>query len=325
MVRLAVVTTAVNEAYISCWFSDGCLEALYLDDAIPSPSDLRTIFSQCQCEHLSLDVVMRDLNTLLSFVQSFESLSNIKHCIPRETCITPPEVVTVLPTNTRNALTYDLHHISAGRQIDDSRPQIGVCIADERTKERTDVTITGYSDLAELADGTLVENLTFECDFPIVKALIPPKSFKSVSDVVQNAQSEFSEDIHFLDSALPSAEQSPYLHVDRVHRIFQGMSKIRKLRIRAQDVGAGAGKSLAESFANLGITYAAHESEATKNAYKNEYTVEHDGKTEWIDQHIKLGTSFDERDCLRIYFFICAKTNKFIVAHVGKHKPNVSN
>jgi hypothetical protein len=81
------------------------------------------------------------------------------------------------------------------------------------------------------------------------------------------------------------------------------------------------GTSLRVAFREMGIEYRGQISQTTSEKLRQQYLV-HDGEGTVFDcrEHIVLGTSYDPRFCLRIYF--TSRTSgepRFVIGHVGRH------
>jgi hypothetical protein len=67
-----------------------------------------------------------------------------------------------------------------------------------------------------------------------------------------------------------------------------------------------------------------HVSETVTNMYSEEYKFEWKGKKIMFSPHIRLGSG-DPNRCLEILFIHDAATNKFVIAHIGRHLTNTKS
>jgi hypothetical protein len=134
--------------------------------------------------------------------------------------------------------------------------------------------------------------------------------------VVQQASAVYGDALLMLDEAVESAADSPYEDVDRVAVILDTMAHIARRR----QEGA-LGMSLRETFRDYGIDYRGGITKATPSRFLEQYRARlASGQEVMCDEHIVLGTSYDPRHCLRIYFSSRAPGEpRFVIAHVGRH------
>jgi hypothetical protein len=134
--------------------------------------------------------------------------------------------------------------------------------------------------------------------------------------VVQQASASFADALLVLDEAVDAAADSPFEDVDRVAVILDTMAHIARRR----QEGA-LGMSLRETFRDYGIDYRGGITKATPARFLEQYRVRlASGQEVMCDEHIVLGTSYDPRHCLRIYFSSrAAGEPRFVISHVGRH------
>lgn len=135
-------------------------------------------------------------------------------------------------------------------------------------------------------------------------------------DVLRQAADAHGETLLFLDAAERSAADSPYEDVDRIAVVLDAMADVARRR------QAGAlGVSLREAFREMSIDYRGAISSTTSDKHRQQYLV-HGGDGQFYDcrEHIVLGTAYDPRYCLRIYFTSRAAVEpRFVIGHVGRH------
>ena len=138
----------------------------------------------------------------------------------------------------------------------------------------------------------------------------------SLRDVLRQAATAHSDGLLVLDAADRSASESPFEDVDRLAVILDAMAGIARRRQEG-----GLGTSLKEAFRDLGIDYRGGISAGTSERHRQQYVVQCAGGQAYdCREHIALGTSYDPRHCLRIYFTSRAPLEpRFVIGHVGRH------
>jgi hypothetical protein len=134
--------------------------------------------------------------------------------------------------------------------------------------------------------------------------------------VLQAAASEFPEDLLVLDSAIASAEDSPFEDVLRVSTNLKAMAELARRRQEGR-----LGMSLRDAFGEAGVEYRGGISRSTSKRLRQQYQATlPNGRMVDCHEHIVLGNSYDPRFCLRIYFTSRAPgESRFVIAHVGRH------
>lgn len=141
----------------------------------------------------------------------------------------------------------------------------------------------------------------------------------SVSDVVNNAMAMYSDSIHFCPSALESAKDSPYEDPYRVSEIFNAMDEIAK-----ESRKGGIGQGLKALFAVKRFEYKSGIGEATSKKLRQQYLKSDGERTYECYEHIRLGSTYDPKECLVVYFVSELKNHRFVVGHVGRHMENMT-
>ena len=138
----------------------------------------------------------------------------------------------------------------------------------------------------------------------------------TLTAVVQHAETEYADALLVLDSAIASAEESPY---EDVHRVAANLKAMAELARRRQE--GRLGMSLRDAFAEAGMDYRGGIAPSTSKRQRQQYVADlPGGETVECHEHLVLGTSYDPRHCLRIYFTSRAPGEpRFVIAHVGRH------
>jgi len=178
----------------------------------------------------------------------------------------------------------------------------------ERRLERIEAAVRHEPTDGEGASGT-----------PEPEALEPEidgEDLPTLLDAVRQAASEYSDALLILDSAEASAADSPFEDVDRAAVVLQAMAYVSR---RRQEGGLGTG--LRAAFQELGIDYRGQIAKTTSQKLRQQYDfVGPDGVDHTCHEHIAIGSTYDPRYCLRIYFTSRAPSEpRFVVGHVGRH------
>jgi hypothetical protein len=137
-----------------------------------------------------------------------------------------------------------------------------------------------------------------------------------LADVVRHAATTHADALLILDDALRSAEDSPYSDVNRVAVILDAMASLARRR------QAGTlGMSLRDAFREMGVDYRGFITPNTSSRHRRQYVaLMPDGGKLDCEEHLVLGTSYDPRYCLRVYFTTRAPSEpRFVIRHVGRH------
>jgi hypothetical protein len=150
----------------------------------------------------------------------------------------------------------------------------------------------------------------------------PEEEAESVEESVRTAQLNLSETLVFLESALTSAKDSPFKQPKRVSQALLAMHEVCKewRKSRKEKVTIGL---LEDRFAAKGFTYKSKESMTSKGKWSGEYEATYQGRRVSIEQHLALGKGGPDT-CLRIHFYTDDEGEKYVIAHVGRHKTNTS-
>jgi hypothetical protein len=139
---------------------------------------------------------------------------------------------------------------------------------------------------------------------------------QTLVDILRQAATAHSDALLVLDAAERAAADSPYEDIDRLDSVLDAMASIARRR----QEGA-LGTSLRVAFREIGIEYRGGISPATSARHQQQYSVrDAEGNDFDCREHIVLGTSYDPRYCLRIYFTSKAPVEpRFVIGHVGRH------
>jgi hypothetical protein len=145
---------------------------------------------------------------------------------------------------------------------------------------------------------------------------------ESIEEAVRIAESNFSETLVFLESAITSAKDSPFKQPKKVYRALFAMHEVcqewRKSRSEKVTIGL-----LEQRFTVKGFKYKPKESMTSTGKWTSEYKAMYEGRKVPIEQHLILGNGGPDT-CLRIHFYTDNQKAKYVIAHVGRHKTNTS-
>jgi hypothetical protein len=148
----------------------------------------------------------------------------------------------------------------------------------------------------------------------------PGSNPQSVEEAVMAAKEEFGNTLVVQESALESARESPFMQHKKVYQALLAMHEVclswRQSRRTKTAIGA-----FEQVFERKGFTYKPRESMTSKGKWSDEYEMSYKGDRVSIEPHLALGKGGPDT-CLRIHFYLDEQDEKFIVAHVGRHKTN---
>lgn len=138
----------------------------------------------------------------------------------------------------------------------------------------------------------------------------------SLVEVLRQAAARYPDALLVLETAESSAIESPFEDPERVGIILDAMAHIAR---RRQD--GVLGTSLREAFRDVGVDYRGGISGTTPRRLRDQHRVRGPHGLDYeCEEHIALGSSYDPRHCLRIYFTSRAQLEtRFVIGHVGRH------
>lgn len=144
---------------------------------------------------------------------------------------------------------------------------------------------------------------------------------KSIPEAIQRVAEE-CENLELLPSAPKSAEESPFR---RPFDIYKALCDLDRFVIewREQHAATGSGIEVIKYLRSRGWSKRSSMriSSTTKGKFARFYEFEYQGKRQFFEPHITLGSG-DASSCASIHFIFDRERQKIIVAHVGKHLPN---
>jgi len=145
-----------------------------------------------------------------------------------------------------------------------------------------------------------------------------PKPPGTILDVVRISKKECKR-LVILPSALDSAKEVPetYKFVDRVRAHLFELDTAAGARKPDGSLGTG----WKQYFKGKGMDYRPKISDTTRNNWGDEYTFPYDGKTALFEEHFTIGVK-SANTCLSIHFSTRLRTDKIVVAYVGRHLRN---
>jgi hypothetical protein len=143
----------------------------------------------------------------------------------------------------------------------------------------------------------------------------------SVEAAVQYASST-SQNLIVLESALTSAQQSPFQRPAEILEALKDLDGVASAWQKRRDQH-GKGGDIRQHLRDRGWgkRCSMHISDTTRNQYGSSYRFDYDGRREMFEPHITLGSG-DANSCASIHFIFDQQKGKVVVAHVGRHLPN---
>lgn len=138
----------------------------------------------------------------------------------------------------------------------------------------------------------------------------------SLVETLRHAAAAHPETLLILESAERAAAASPYEDLERVSAVLDAMGDVARRRAEGS-----LGMSLRDAFREVGVDYRGGIADSTPARLRQQYLLAGpDGRGYDCVEHLVLGSSYDPRHCLRIYFTSrAANETRFVIGHVGKH------
>ena len=142
------------------------------------------------------------------------------------------------------------------------------------------------------------------------------RALSALAEIVSRAQQERLESLLVLDSAVRSAQDSPFEDHETVEIVLDIMARVSARRVEGK-----LGTSLRDAFKESGVNYASGIPGGTSSRMREQYRfTDENGRVHECHEHIRLGRTYDPRYCLRIYFSSKSSgESRFVIGHVGKH------
>jgi hypothetical protein len=138
----------------------------------------------------------------------------------------------------------------------------------------------------------------------------------SLVEVVRQSGASHSDALLVLENAERSAQNSPYEDVDRAAVILDAMADVARRRQNGT-----LQNSLRDAFREIGLEYRGGIASSTSEKLRRQYVImDSNGRVFDCHEHIAVGSTYDPRHCLRIYFTSRATVeSRFVIGHVGRH------
>jgi hypothetical protein len=138
----------------------------------------------------------------------------------------------------------------------------------------------------------------------------------SLVETLRQAAAAHPETLLILETAERAAAASPYEDLERVSAVLDAMADVARRRAEGS-----LGMSLRDAFREVGVDYRGGIADSTPARLRHQYVLPGpDGRGYDCVEHLVLGTSYDPRHCLRIYFTSRSPNEtRFVIGHVGRH------
>lgn len=145
-------------------------------------------------------------------------------------------------------------------------------------------------------------------------------SFDTVADAVRTARNDFSDQLHFLESAQKSASNSPYGNPERVYQCLEALAQVG-MEWQQNDGQLGRGWKAALTELGFGADYKAEISQTAKGKWGDEYRFKYRGEKRLFEEHITLGAKQADK-CMSIHWYRDDKIRKLVIGWCGRHLTN---
>jgi hypothetical protein len=180
--------------------------------------------------------------------------------------------------------------------------------AENRNLKANLIAVSAYDDAEpEPAAADLIEASTDDLD--------------NVVDAVRFSQKQLG-DLIVLDSALESAEESPFRDAVKVHAALRAIDSVASLWAESQGTG-GTGVSWKDQFERRCFNYKPKISQTARTKWGQEFTFSYEGNQSLFEEHLTMGIGQPDK-CLSIHFSRDEAKGNLIVGHVGRHLRNTT-
>lgn len=139
----------------------------------------------------------------------------------------------------------------------------------------------------------------------------------TIWEVVQQAREIFRENLVFLDSAMKSAANSPYLQPDRVGLLFQTLDEL----VQSWRKDGRVEGSWKMAFKKYGFDYKPHISQTAEGKYGSEYEFIYKGRHHLFGEHVTLGGGQPDT-CMSVHWIRDKKDKRIVIGWCGRHLTN---
>jgi len=143
---------------------------------------------------------------------------------------------------------------------------------------------------------------------------------QTVREAVDRAAAQFPRTLRFLESAIRSADDSPF---KRPSEVFEALEALDAVAGEWQAGNGRLGKTWGDALVDYGFELKETISDQTLGRYRSDYTFT-DGIRQLVcDKHITLGKKTPDT-CLSIHWYRDDGSRTLIIGHCGRHLPNMS-
>ena len=137
----------------------------------------------------------------------------------------------------------------------------------------------------------------------------------NLSEIDEWVPKYLGDNVHLMGRAIRGARKSVYEDVELVHRCLLLLgTTYRNVRL-----GLSSQEELSAKCAELGVEISNTGDRATLMQWRDQYEVIWRRERQFLDLHLKKGTSHDPRLCLRIYFFWDDDLEQVVVGYMTDH------
>jgi hypothetical protein len=143
----------------------------------------------------------------------------------------------------------------------------------------------------------------------------------SLADLQAWAGKHWQGKLHFASRAYRGAKNSHYQDVELVYKALDLLAnEYRDMRLNP---GTQAFEHYQSKLQELGLDdQDVFSSEGSAGSFGDEYYIDWQGQRSLLSQHLKKGSSKDQRYCLRIYYFWCNETELVVIGWLPSHLRN---
>ena len=147
-----------------------------------------------------------------------------------------------------------------------------------------------------------------------------PRPAETVREVVDDLMADptWSTYVHVLPEALETADDCPYLQLERLQECLKALAVFAGLR--RTSIGRSAEHLAGECC--LANVYRPHISFTASNRYRQDYVARWNGAQHVLREHLTLGGGCNDRHCMSVHFIWDAASGRIVIGRLGRHGTN---
>jgi len=147
-----------------------------------------------------------------------------------------------------------------------------------------------------------------------------PRPASSVREVIDDLIKDptWSTYVEVLPEALETADDCPYLQLERLQQCLKALAVFAALR--RTSIGQSAEQLAGEC--GLANVYRPHISFTASSRYRQDYVARWNGTQHLLREHLTLGGSCNDRRCMSVHFIWDSASGRLVIGRLGRHGTN---